>query len=48
MGHTHSHTLIKCAQSSATLSIWANLIQNQYLAHIAYIAYMDNFVATNS
>ena len=45
---THIHTLIMYAQSSATSSIWANFIQNKYLTDIAYIACMDNFVATNS
>ena len=45
---THTHTLIKYAQSSATSSIWTNVIQNQFLADIAYIACMDSFVATNS
>ena len=44
----HNHTLIKYAQSSATSSIWVDLIQNQYLADIAYKAFMDSFVATNS
>ena len=45
---THTHTLIKYAKFSATSSIWTNVIENEYLADIAYIGCMDNFVVTNS